>query len=416
MAQNGNANSNRRRKWLIILAVIAAAFLLVSFMSMGRKTVPVRVEKITRGNIAAMIYTNGRIEPVNNFQSHAPAPATVERILVHEGDQVKAGQMLVELSAAEARAEAARAQARVRAAEADLQAVRAGGTQEEVFTTEAQVAKAQTEVENAQRNLEALQRLAQKGSASAGEVQAAQQRLLSARADLKLAREKQTKRFSNLDVERAQAQLKEARAALAAAQDLLRHSEIRAPFAGTVYSLPVRQGQFVNAGDLLVQVADLSIVQVRAFVDEPDIGRLRQGQPVYVNWDGLPGRVWEGTVTRVPSTVVALGSRNVGEITCQVDNADRMLLPNLNVSVTVITDKADDTITVTREALRMEDGTHFVYLVQGDKLVRRDVQPGMANLTRVQITKGLNAGDEVCIASTNGRPLAPGMQVRVVSR
>ena len=71
-----------------------------------------------------------------------------------------------------------------------------------------------------------------------------------------------------------------------------------APHEGMVYSLPVREGAFVNTGDLLVQVADLHKVRVRAFVDEPEIGKLQPGQLVEITWDALPGRVWKGTIEK----------------------------------------------------------------------------------------------------------------------
>lgn len=416
MANGNNHRSRNRRTWLIAVGVIAAALLLVAFISLGQKTVPVRAEAVQRGTIASVISTNGKIEPINNFEAHAPAPTIVQRVLVHEGDQVKAGQLLLQLSDADARAQAAKAQAQLRTAEADLHAVHNGGTQEEVLTTQSQLAKAQAEVDASQRNLEALRRLQQKGAASAGEVEAAQSRLAAAQADLKLAQEKQTSRYSTAEVERVQAQASEARAALAAAEDLLRQSVIRAPRMGTVYSLPVRQGQFVNTGDLLVQVADLDTVRVRAFIDEPDIGRLRQGQRVDIAWDGLPGRVWQGTVTRIPATVVPLGSRNVGEITCEVANADRKLLPNVNVSVSVLTENVEDALSVPREAIHQQDGTRFVFQVEGDHLVRRDVKTGVVNLTRVQISDGVRQGDEVCLGALNGKPLTAGMQVRIVMR
>ena len=103
-----------------------------------------------------------------------------------------------------------------------------------------------------------------------------------------------------------------------------------------VYSLPVRQGAFVNPGDLLVQVADLHKVQVRAFIDEPEIGKLRKGQQVEVTWDAIPGRVWQGTLESLPTTVVQRGTRMVGEVTCVVDNSDLKLLPNTNISVAVV--------------------------------------------------------------------------------
>ena len=72
---------------------------------------------------------------------------------------------------------------------------------------------------------------------------------------------------------------------------------IHAPFDGVVYSLPVHQGPYVSPGDLVLQEADLSKVLVRAFVDEPDVGRLAPDQNIEVTWDAVPGRIWNGTVS-----------------------------------------------------------------------------------------------------------------------
>ena len=79
-------------------------------------------------------------------------------------------------------------------------------------------------------------------------------------------------------------------AAYDAAEDILQKSNIVAPFDGIVYVLPVKRGGYVQAGDLLLQVADLSNVLVRAYVDEPDIGRLVPGQKTEVTWDAVPAR------------------------------------------------------------------------------------------------------------------------------
>jgi HlyD family secretion protein len=416
MPQNGrNHEVTRKRTWLIVTAIIVGVVLLAAFMS-RRKDVPIRVSRTYRGTITSMISTNGKIEPVDNFEAHAPAPTTVRRVLVHEGDHVKSGDLLLQLDDADARAQAAKAQAQLRAAEADLHAVRSGGTHEEVLTAESQLAKAQAEVRTAQRNLAALERLQQRGAASAGEVEAAQTRLTSAQADLKLAQQKQSSRYSNPEVERVQAQSSEARASLAAAEELLRHSDVRAPHDGIVYSLPVRPGQFVNTGDLLAQVADLTVVQVRGYIDEPDIGRLGTGQQVQVSWDAIPGRIWEGTLTRVPSTVVMVGSRNVGEITCRVNNSDLKLLPNINVSVSVITAKAQNVVVAPREAVHQEDGQRFVYQVVDGKLRRRNVQTAIANLTQIEIQQGLANDMQVAVGAINGQPLRDGMPVTIIGQ
>jgi HlyD family secretion protein len=410
-----NNGRNRSRLWLVALLVIVAVVLFTGLNQRHGGTA-VRAEKVTRQEIASVISTNGKIEPVNSFEAHAPAPAIVKNVLVVEGDHVKAGQLLVQLDDADARAQAARALAQLRTAEAGLQAVKTGGTQEEVLTTRADLAKAQTERDEAQRNLQAIQKLQQNGAASPAEVEAAQNRLQKANADTQLLQSKLTGRFSSPEVARVEAQATEARAAYAAAEDLLKHLIVTAPFAGTVYQLPVKRGGYVNAGDLLVQVANLEKVRVRAFVDEPEIGRLAQGQLVEVKWDAIPGRTWQGTLTRVPTSVTMVGTRTVGEITCEIDNADHKLLPNVNVNVGIITARHDNTLTVSREAVHDMDGKRYVYTINKDKLQQQEIQTGISSLTRVEVVKGISDGALVALGAVNAQPLHNGMEIKVVER
>jgi HlyD family secretion protein len=406
-------SAGRRRMWLVIAGAGLAVVMLAAFMSRNRD-VQVRAEKAARETITATVQTNGKIEPINNFEAHAPAATTVKRIYVHEGQHVKAGQLLLTLDDAQAQADAARALAQIRAAEAGLSAVRQGGTREEVLTNQSELTRAKAELQAAQRNLDAMQSLEKQGAASPGEVLDAQNRLKTAQAQVTLLEQKQNSRYSRPDIARAEAQEEEAKAAYAAAQDLLRKSEVRSAEAGVVYFLPVHQGQFVNAGDLLVQVANLSKVRLLAFVDEPDIGKLAPGQQVKVRWDALPDRVWEGKVSQVPTTVVTRGTRNVGEFTCIVDNPEEKLLPNINVNLNIVTAQHENALTVPREAIHQDDDQRFVYQVKDGELQRTPVQISVSTLTRVEVTNGLPEGALVALSATDGKPLKAGMSVKVV--
>ena len=156
---------------------------------------------------------------------------------------------------------------------------------------------------------------------------------------------------------------------------------------GTVYTLPVREGAFVNPGDLLVGVAELKTIQVRAFIDEPDIGRLSQGQQVEQLRGMLsPTATWTGTVARVPTTIVTRGTRMVGEILVEVPNDDRKLLPNINVSVSIVTAERKDVISVPREAVRQDGNQKYVFVVQENEIHRQNVETGISNLTRVEVS------------------------------
>ena len=83
-------------------------------------------------------------------------------------------------------------------------------------------------------------------------------------------------------------------------EEKVRSATVIAPVNGTLYSLPVRAGDYVKVGDVLAEMADLKHVRVRAFVDEPDLGRLRPDQDVEVTWDAKPGRVWTGSTQQIP--------------------------------------------------------------------------------------------------------------------
>src|SRR6201982_1412681 len=234
---------------------------------MRADVVPVRPARVERTSIRSVISTNGKIEPAQNFEAHAPANTTVRRLYVREGDHVRQGQLLLRLDDAEARSQAAHAQAQVKGAQVGVQAVEHGGSQEEVLTLQTQLVKARAERDAAQRSLEAFRRLQQKGAASTGEVKEAENALQRAQADLDLLEQKRKDRYSKPEVEHVEAQKSDAQAAYSAAQDVLNKSNVVAPFDGVVYQLPVKQGGYVQAGDLLLQVADLSSVMVRAYVD-----------------------------------------------------------------------------------------------------------------------------------------------------
>lgn len=371
---------------------------------------------VQRGEIRSVVSTNGKIEPIQTryMEAHAPIATTVKRIYVKEGDPVHQGQLLLQLDDADIRSQAARAQAQIKTAAANEAASTAGGTQEEVLDLNAQLITDRNAVDLAQRNLDALRRLQQQGAASEGEVRQADEKLQHAQNDLKLSEQKKTDRYSAPEVAKVQAQATEAQAAYDAAEDALGKSTVRAPFDGVVYSLPVKQGTFVQDGDLLLQEADLSHVLARAFVDEPDIGRLQIGQKVELTWDALPGRIWVGSVTTVPSTVKLHLNRNVGEVTCTIDNHDLRLLPNVNVGVTIVVAVKDNVLTLQRDAVHADDSKLYVYRIVDDRLKRQPVEISLQNLTRVEITSGLSESDQVALPEEESKPLYDGAHVKVV--
>jgi len=404
----------RNRWWIIASAIVVAVVLLAAFNSMRGDVISVRTSRVVRNTIRSAISTNGKVEPLQNFEAHAPVATTVKKILVKEGDHVKRGQLLLQLDDADARTNAARALAQLKAAQADINSVVHGGTREELLTLDAQLVKAQSDRDAAQRSLDAMQRLQKNGAASAGEVKDAENQSRTSQANLEMLEQKRKERFSQPEIAKVEAQKSEAQAAYDAAQEVLNKSNVRAPFNGVVYVLPVRAGNYVNPGDLLLQEADLSKVRVRAFVDEPDVGRLQTNQRIEVSWDAIPGRTWQGVLANVPATVKLFGARNVGEILTVVDNADYKLLPNVNVAAQIITNEHNDALVAPREAVRMDDNQPYVYTVVEGALHRQPVQTAISNLTQVEITKGLSDNELIALSAISNKTMRDKQPVKIV--
>jgi HlyD family secretion protein len=292
--------------------------------------------------------------------------------------------------------------------------IQQGGSQDERIGMVGDLDRARLLQKQAADDLEALKKLQQKGAASEAEVSAGQHRLLTTTSSVQSIERRSTERYSRADLERAQAQVADAKAALQAAEAAFNEANKRSPISGTVYSIPVSQYDFVPAGEDLMDVADLNRIQVRAYFDEPEIGKLSPGQAVKIVWDAKPNQTWHGHIERAPTTVITYGTRNVGECIITVDDAHGDLLPNTNVTVTVTTSQRFNVLSIPREALHTEGAIDFVYRVVAGTLVRTPVQVGVANLTRVEITGGLTEKDVVALNATSNRDLTNGLAVKVV--
>ena len=413
MASTDNSHTPSRWRWLSIASALVL-LLLILYSYLHQTPLKVHAVTVKRGSIRSLVSTNGKVEPVKNFEAHAPIATTVKRLLVKEGDYVRKGQLLLELDDSDIRSQAARAQAQIKTAQANLAATKNSGTQEELITLGTQLSKARSARDLAQRNLDAYRRLQQQGAASPGEVRHAEETLQGAQADVSMLEQKQKDRYSPPEIARTVAEAAEAQAAYDGAVDALSKSRVRAPFDGTVFSLPVKQGAFVQTGDLVLQEADLSKILVRAFVDEPDIGRLQIGQRVEATWDAVPGRTWTGTVSNVPATVKPRGNRNVGETTCLIDNQDLRLLPNINLGVTIVAAEHNNVLTLQRDAMHIDDTQPYVFKMVDDHIKRQSIQFSLQNLTRVEITSGLSEVDRVALPADEIKPLFDGASVKVM--
>jgi HlyD family secretion protein len=403
---------NRRWLWVGIAVLTIAVFFLVR--SMTRDRLQVHAAQVMHVPLVSTISTNGRVEPEVNYELHTPIAALVKAVYAQPGDQVAAGKLLVVLDDVQPRAREASAASGVKAAQAALEAATHNGTPQERQMAAADVARARQERDEARRGLEALTRLNATGAASKSEVASARQRLEAAETNLHASDEGAKNRYSQAEVERARAALADAQASLAAARQVLAQTSMRAPAAGTVYDLEAARTEFMEEGKMVLQLADLHHERVRAFFDEPEIGRLAVGQKIQIKWDAKPGRIWNGHIERTPVTVINLGTRSVGEVLVKIDDADGALLPDTNVTVTVTISSEANALSIPREALHSENGKNYVYKIVKDGLQKTFVTTGTINLTQAAILSGLEEGDQVATGTASGQPLQEGIPIKVV--
>ncbi len=406
--------TKNRSVWIWSGAAVAVVLVFYLVHLATRTTLPIRAAQVERSSLKSTTSTNGKVEPVSFFEAHAPYPAVVKAIYAHEGDKVTEGKLLLQLDDTDARSKLATAIAALRGAQASYDAMMKGGTQEERLSLNGDLTKTQMDRDQAQRDVAALEKLQAQGAASAAEVAAAKGRLEAANDSLALLEKKKSGRYDATDIAHAKATLDDAQAGYAAAQEVVNQANVKAPFAGTVYSIPVSKSEFVQTGDKLLQMADLTKMRVRAYFDEPEIAKIREGMPITIRWDATPDKEWHGHVERVPSTVTSYGTRNVGQVLISIDDADSNLLPNTNVTVTVTKSDRENVLNVPRDALHTEQGKSYVYRVVNGRLRRTPVTVDALNLTQVEITSGLQEGETVALGTTNGQPVSQGAAVEIV--
>jgi HlyD family secretion protein len=397
-----------------VLVALAACLALFVYIRSQRGIVTVRAAKVERHNLSQEKTANGRVIPLADFQAHAPLAGIVNKIFVQLGQTVQTGQALVQMDDSEARKDLAAARASLASSVTLLQVMEQGGTQGERLTASADLSTANTQVQQDTTALTALQTLETTGAASANEVALAQQRLNAANAHVQQLQAQRTARYSSADLSTQRAQVAEARAAVDAAQAVVDGVDIHTPFAGTVYAIPVTRFEFVPTGETLIQVADLTKLQIKAYFDEPEIGQLKAGQQVTIKWDAKPNHLWHGHVVQVPTTITAYGgTRNVGECLISVDDAKGDLLPNTTVTVNVTELIHNNVLTLPREALHTEGSSDFVYRIVDNRLVRAPIVVGLSNNIRFEIISGLQAGDLVALGATTEADLGNGFRVKV---
>ncbi len=399
-------------RWILLVLLCGTGLIVVSMKFFSEdKLVEVRVASPIYEDLSASLTSNGKVIPISDFAVRAAFAGTVQKIHVKVGDRVRQGQLLVQMNDPFAPSRYASATAALQGAQLGDENIRHGGSQEDRMIMNSDLQRAQLDQADAEKQLAMLRQLAKTGAASEGEIAAAEHRLAFSNTGLQALRDRLTRRYSKTEVSSSQARVADAQASLDTARAVLANANIASGIAGTIYSIPVTENDFVPMGAELLRVADLSKVQVRAYIDEPEMGRLAIDEPVTVTWEAKPDRAWHGHVSQIPLTVAGMGARMVGDCMVSIDDADGTLLPNTDVAVDIATARTTHALTIPRAAIHSDGPDRVVFRVIAGKLVRTPVQVGIISPFRAQITGGLSERDVVAISATTIQDLSDGLRV-----
>ncbi len=399
-------------KKLALLLFVPALLLLWWAASKRDSVQSVRFAKVTRQTIQSTIPTNGKVEPVEWAIARAVSGGVVDAILIQRGQEVAAGQTLVTIDSIDAKAALDSASARIQQLKTELGVQALGGRAADLAEIENNLKAARLQLDIATRNLNSVQRLVANQAATKLEVSAAEDSVAKAQIQVESLEARRRTLVSSADRTITESKLKEAEATADLARHRLAIDAIKAPIAGTVYQFELKPGAYLSPGDVVATVGRLNQVRVRVYVDEPELGRVEPGNPVVITWEGRPDQKWQGQVDRLPTQIVPLGTRQVGEVLCLIDNPHNELLPGTNINAEIISKVANSTLSIPKQALHYENRGKGVYKFVGDHLVWQEVKVGVSDVANVQVLSGLSEGDQVAMPGEG--EIKEGVQVKGV--
>src|SRR5262249_14544263 len=240
---------NRILIFLVVACIVAYGLVQISER---QPVVKIMAVKPLRENLVASVSSNGKVEPIAPYVVRAQLDTFIEKIHVLEGQSVKKGQLLLELDVKDATARLAQAQSRLLQAQDDLRAAQGGGRSDASAKVSGDLAKAIAERDRVKRNHDALQRLLTQQAATKDELAANELELTKTQAEVDrlIAAKQEFDHTVKLDSGKYTLQVQQVQNEVAALAEKVRDGKIAAPADGTLYSLPVRQGDFVKVGDL----------------------------------------------------------------------------------------------------------------------------------------------------------------------
>jgi HlyD family secretion protein len=442
------------------VAAVLGGVVLYSINQANKGVVTVQTAKVAKqDSLVSVVTASGEVKPTTYTNITAQGFGRITEILVKEGDHIKKGDKLLLQENVQANADVQAQSASINANESGVEAADASykAAQADLIQQQANLEKAKLDYDRGQGlfkdGLIPKQDFDQRKTAydaAVAAVDSAKARVLSLKAQMEVTR----------------AQLNQSRAVLVHTKDILSKTTYLSPINGIVSYLPVKVGEYVvlgmqNAtGSFLMTLSDMSVVTAEVKVDETDIVNIKIGQDADVTIDAAPGKVFKGKVTEIGSQAVL---RSSGLATTQTTTSNQEakdfkvvvtlesppenLRPGLSTTAKIKTAEKKNVIAIPIQALAVrsrkdldeaakngkkeanvtlaappapsagdpkKDEVQGVFVVNGKKAAFRSVETGISGVTDIEVTKGLQAGDEIVVGSYKAlRTLKPEASVKV---
>jgi HlyD family secretion protein len=440
------ARKNRRRKIIkvvVVLVVLAGAGIIWKW----RTAKPAQsnglvTATVTRRDVAQVISASGSVTAQTGAQVNIGSQISgrIKHLYADVGSKVQAGQVIAELDLPDLEAQVRQADANLAANRAGLQEQLAGvnlqQTQTRTAIDQAQASlaaanaslnEAQANADNSAANLKRVEQLLDKGYIAASEVDSAKAQakvnaaqVVSAQEQIKQAQSSLASaqagtaqnRVKQEQVATARATVSQSQASLAYQQAQMDKSLIRTPISGTVLQLTQQEGETIAAGlsaPTVIIVADLTRLQVDAYVDETDIGQVKLGQLAEVTVDAYPNHPFAGRVAKIASIATLQQNVVTYDVTIALDNPGELLKPDMTTSVNITVAKKDKVLVVPVDAVKQSDQGNTITVME--KQGRQEptykvvpVETGISDGEYTEITRGVQEGDTVVLSGA-----VPGM-------
>lgn len=407
MAETNTNPDNKRSRVKKILAISGIVLLAVTLITVNvyrvaqKDVVQVSTARVTRKLLIEKVPAEGRVTAPDKEVLLSEAAGVVKSVPVRLGDQVKAGQLLMEIYVPRALENLAEAESSLARAEANLTKARSGGKSAELAAAELALREAESTYSLYEDALKRSQALYEQGALSRVDLDKAQADYDNGQAALEKARAEYRRLLDSAgqDLQSLQAAVDAARLHLEAARRQASGQGLICPRDGQVLSVNVEPGDVVSEQTPVLTISSLNKLEIRGEVPETEASKIKAGQKAEITGNAFSGLKYQGKIAQVGLEVVSKSQSQTNDnylpVIVEIENPGA-LLPGYSVDMDITTAE-EDALVVPVEALVEQDEGNSVWLVKNGESTRVPVQTGISDGLTVQIKSGLELDDQVIL-------------------